>query len=154
MEVNQTNIELRCQSRPVSSGIRDSIIWQIYLRNGTFWTVTGADADVQLGRLGCITIVRLHNLCIMLYLFCFYIRELMFMSETNSLIILQVQAYHAGVYRCRARRIIGGTCTYFSDNATVTVRGQSVLTYSCLIEATLIITIHVQENCPLVCMHV
>ena len=60
VEVNQTNIELRCQSHTVGSGIFDSIIWQIYLRNGTFWTVTGADEDVQLGRLGCITIVRLY----------------------------------------------------------------------------------------------
>ena len=47
------------------------------------------------------------------------------MPGSRSLKILKVQAYHAGVYRCKATRIIGGTCMYFSENATVTVLGTS-----------------------------
>ena len=52
-------------------------------------------------------------------------RGLMFVSESTSLRILQVQAFHAGLYRCQGRRIFGTPpCVYFSENATITVQGK------------------------------
>ena len=49
----------------------------------------------------------------------------MFVSESTSLRILQVQAFHAGLYRCQGRRIFGTPpCVYFSENATITVQGK------------------------------
>jgi hypothetical protein len=41
------NVELRCQP----SSINDFIIWEIFLDNGTYWTVSGSDAAQQLRRL-------------------------------------------------------------------------------------------------------
>ena len=45
--VNDTNIELHCQK---ASNL-DSSIWEVFLNNGTFWTVTGADIEIHLSRL-------------------------------------------------------------------------------------------------------
>ena len=45
--VNDINIELHCQK---ASNL-DSSIWEVFLNNGTFWTVTGADIEIHLSRL-------------------------------------------------------------------------------------------------------
>ena len=44
---NDKNVELRCQP----SSNQDFIIWEIFLDNGTYWTVTGSDTAHQLSRL-------------------------------------------------------------------------------------------------------
>ena len=45
------------------------------------------------------------------------------MPFTRALRIVKVQDFHAGTYRCKATKIIGGRCIYYSDNATLTVKG-------------------------------
>ena len=52
---NDENVELQCQ--PSSS--LDFSIWEIFLDNGTFWTVTGSDPERQLSR-------SVHACCILL----------------------------------------------------------------------------------------
>ncbi len=44
----------------------------------------------------------------------------------QSLKITRVQTFHAGLYRCRGVKATVPTCVYFSDNATITVRGMYV----------------------------
>lgn len=44
---NDKNIELSCQP----SSNQDFIIWEVFLDNGTYWTVTGSDTARQLSRL-------------------------------------------------------------------------------------------------------
>ena len=41
------NVELRCQP----SNNQDFIVWEVFLDNGTYWTVSGSDAARQLQRL-------------------------------------------------------------------------------------------------------
>ena len=45
-----------------------------------------------------------------------------FVTATRSLRIRSVQPFHAGLYRCQGQGI-EELCVYYSDNATVTVRG-------------------------------
>ena len=49
VNVNDTNVMLHCQS-PEVDGVFDSVIWEIFLVNGSFWSVTGADEEQQLAR--------------------------------------------------------------------------------------------------------
>lgn len=123
VEVNRTNVTLNCTTH-VGNGIFDTSIWEIYLRNGTYWTVTSADESVHRNRLGCVT--RYVTLIVLFTLLIIF-RELEFVHSSRSLRILKVQAFHSGVYRCKATRILGGTCIYYSENATVTVRGTSYI---------------------------
>ena len=58
--------------------------------------------------------------CICYYMFSY--RGLQFFPANGSLRIIRVQSFHAGVYRCDGLAITE-QCRYFSDNATVTVRG-------------------------------
>ena len=50
VNVNDTNVMLHCQS-PQIDGVFDSVMWEIFLLNGTFWSVSGADEEEQLARL-------------------------------------------------------------------------------------------------------
>ncbi len=43
---NDKNIELHCQP----SSDQDFVIWEVFLDNGTYWTVTGSDTARQLSR--------------------------------------------------------------------------------------------------------
>ena len=52
----------------------------------------------------------------------FSYRGLEFVSATRSLIIRTVQPFHTGLYRCEGLGIVE-RCRYFSDNASITVRG-------------------------------
>ena len=45
LEVNETDVVLTCT--PALSDMNQLINWEIYLRNGTFWVVTGADPERQ-----------------------------------------------------------------------------------------------------------
>ena len=47
VEVNDIDVELSCV--PVLDTTQ-FITWQLFLRNGTFWTVSGGDVDFQLSR--------------------------------------------------------------------------------------------------------
>ena len=47
VEINDTDVELTCTPGLETDQI---IIWEIFLRNGTLWTVTESDPDVQLRR--------------------------------------------------------------------------------------------------------
>ena len=47
MEVNDIDVELSCV--PVLD-TQQFITWELFLRNGTFWTVTGGNVDEQLRR--------------------------------------------------------------------------------------------------------
>ena len=47
VDINDTDVELTCTP---GLNTEQLITWEIFLRNGTFWTVTGADSDVQLLR--------------------------------------------------------------------------------------------------------
>ena len=47
VEINETDVELTCTPGLETEQV---IIWEIFLRNGTFWTVTGSDSDIQLRR--------------------------------------------------------------------------------------------------------
>ena len=47
VSVNDANIELHCQK---ASNL-DFSIWEVFLNNGTRWTVTGADIEIHLSRL-------------------------------------------------------------------------------------------------------
>ena len=47
VEVNDTDVLLTCM--PILD-MEQFITWELFLRNGTFWTVTGADVDDQLSR--------------------------------------------------------------------------------------------------------
>ena len=63
-------------------------------------------------------------------MFCY--RGLEFVTATRSLRIRTVQPFHAGLYRCHGVGI-EERCVYFSDNATVTVRGMYMYVGSVLI---------------------
>lgn len=52
----------------------------------------------------------------------FSYRGLEFVAATRTLRIRTVQPFHAGIYRCRGLGL-EELCVYYSDNATVTVRG-------------------------------
>lgn len=45
--INDINVELHCQT---SSNL-DFSIWEIFLDNGTYWTVSASDPERQLSRL-------------------------------------------------------------------------------------------------------
>ena len=47
LEVNQTDVILTCMP---ALNMDQLINWEIYLRNGDFWTVTGADPERQRSR--------------------------------------------------------------------------------------------------------
>ena len=51
VDINDMNVELNCQPSVSATGFMDFSIWEIFLDNGTFWTVTGSDLDRQLDRL-------------------------------------------------------------------------------------------------------
>ena len=65
VKVNDMDIELRCQA----SDMLDTVWWEIFLRNGSFWTITGSDEEVQRSRLGFINLISLNtcNLFTLLY---------------------------------------------------------------------------------------
>ena len=44
VEINDTNVELTCTP---GLNTEQVITWQIFLRNGTFWSVTASDTEVQ-----------------------------------------------------------------------------------------------------------
>lgn len=44
VEINDTNVELVCTP---GLDMEQEITWQIFLRNGTFLSVTGSDEDAQ-----------------------------------------------------------------------------------------------------------
>ena len=44
VEINDTNVELTCIPALNTEQI---ITWQIFLRNGTFWSVTASHIEVQ-----------------------------------------------------------------------------------------------------------
>ena len=56
----------------------------------------------------------------------FSYRGLEFIPVVQSLKIIRVQTFHAGLYRCRGVKATVPICVYFSDNATITVRGMYV----------------------------
>lgn len=51
VNVNDTNVTLSCTT-PVGVDIIDTSIWEIFLRNGTYWTVSASDQDIHRSRLG------------------------------------------------------------------------------------------------------
>lgn len=51
LTVNETNVLLHCEILEIPGTTFDELVWEIFLRNGTFWTVTGADEVTQLARL-------------------------------------------------------------------------------------------------------
>ena len=50
VDLNDTNVVLHCQS-PQINGVFDVVTWEIFLPNGSFWIVSGADEEEQLARL-------------------------------------------------------------------------------------------------------
>ncbi len=115
--VNDMNVELHCQT---SSNL-DFSMWEIFLDNGTYWTVSASDSEQQLSRLVLQLMKRCYHdndiIIVILY------RGFVFELATRALRIVKVQDFHAGTYRCKATKIIGGSCIYYSDNATLTVKG-------------------------------